>query len=86
MNTKRTTNDKLAVLFIYGKGDVMFKKYYRCRLCGKIVKKKLRIETYESIDIKILNDSGFIRNEIHFCDDKNIGILEFLGVKMENNI
>ena len=63
----------------------MYKKYYRCRLCGEIVKIELRKETYESIDIKILNDSKFIRNETHFCDDKNIGILEFLGVKEERD-
>lgn len=59
----------------------MYKKFYRCKMCKKIITEDLEKETYQGISIKMLNDEQFRKESIHMCNDKNIGILEFIGVR-----
>ena len=57
----------------------MYKKIYQCKLCKKIIQKEIEDETYESINIKMINDRSFNKDEIHLCKNGDMGILEFLG-------
>lgn len=59
----------------------MYKKIYRCRLCKKIITETLYDKSYPEISIRVLNDADYIRNQIHNCNDTDIGILEFIGIK-----
>ncbi|MGN0338403.1 MAG: hypothetical protein ACI4EE_13000 [Lachnospiraceae bacterium] len=63
----------------------MYEKIYCCRLCKKIVTEKLENKTYPDIAIKVLNQNDYIKNQIHYCNDTDIGILEFVGIKMCTN-
>lgn len=63
----------------------MYQKIYRCRLCKKIIVDTLYDKSYADIEIKVFNDKGFIQNRIHNCNNTDIGILEFIGIKKYAN-
>lgn len=77
---QKITNEEKLVIFLLTGGS-MYRKIYQCKLCKKIVEKEIEGETYESINIKMLNNYSFNKNEVHLCGNEDIGILEFLGCR-----
>lgn len=61
----------------------MYKKVYRCKLCNKMIEEKINEETYESINIKMINNQSFNRDLVHLCKNGDMGILEFLGCRKD---
>ena len=52
-----------------------------CRNCGKTIEEEVFENDKNIISIKIVNDLDFIRKKIHYCNDKDIGVLELMAVK-----
>ena len=61
----------------------MYKKMYKCRLCKKNITEDIYAESFERLNIKMLNDGEFKKEKIHYCENNSIGILEFIGIKFE---
>ena len=66
--------------------------YYKCRLCGKKfyscstdreTASKIMIDIVVDGESKEINAPGLIH--IHLCDDKSIGIADFIGFKKEES-
>ena len=59
----------------------MYRKEYKCRNCGKIIEEEIFENNNIIIPIKLVNDPDFTKKRIHYCNDKDIGILELIAVK-----
>ena len=58
----------------------MYNKIYKCKLCKKMILEEVFGETDQSFIIKLTNQFTE-EKKIHFCNEKEMGILEIIGIK-----
>lgn len=58
----------------------MYNKIYKCKLCNKIMSEEVYGETNQTISIKLINYYTE-EKKIHYCSDKEMGVLEIIGIK-----
>lgn len=56
----------------------MFIEVYRCKMCGKEIKKEIVDEV--KADIELVEEHS---HERHFCDNGDFGVVEFIGMRKE---
>ncbi len=61
----------------------MYNRIYKCKLCEKIVLEAVYERTDRNINIRLINDNIYEKQRIHFCSDKEMGVLEVIGFRKE---
>jgi len=59
----------------------MYKKVYCCKLCKMKEFEEVGNFSYKEINMKLLNSEQWCKNSVHFCNEYDMGILEFIGVE-----